>query len=239
MTLRAPLLSPDAVPNRFGWRHEGPGPQLIADDTPMDGELLPAAAFDHPALQRRPPYVPERLGLPTFSFALRKSCAGLAYEYRRDPEGIYERIMGKALVAEDGAALRWMLSGLQFPTQFVRLHTCGRLTIEELAYMARSAFGNRGAYRTWLNQWGRSPERALPSLPGSILLERPDELVGLDLRDMPPGDDRRIDRHGKTYVKLNGHIYRLPTHLLEPETPYLGLPGGENGARTRCRRVSQ
>ena len=224
MTLRAPLLSSDAVPNRFGWRHEGPGPQLIADDTPMDGELLPAAAFDHPALQRRPPYVPERLGLPTFSFALRKSCAGLAYEYRRDPEGIYERIMGKALVAEDGAALRWMLSGLQFPTQFVRLHTCGRLTIEELAYMARSAFGNRGAYRTWLNQWGRSPERALPSLPGSILLERPDELSDSTCATCrPETTDESTGTERPTSSSTGTSIGSLPTSS-SPKRPTWTFP---------------
>ena len=80
MKLRAPLVPADAVPNRFGWRHEGPGPQWPDVDDP-DEELLPAARFDHPALKRRPPYVPERQGVATFSFMMLKGCAGLAHRH--------------------------------------------------------------------------------------------------------------------------------------------------------------
>ena len=219
MTLRAPLLPPDAVPNRFGWRHEGAGPQLLDNDALQDDALLPPERFDHPNLKQRPPYVPERLGPPTFSFALRKSCAGLAYDYRRDPHSLYDRILTRTLVADDGPALRWMLSGLQFSTDFVRLHTSGRLTIEELAYVTREAFGDRAPYRTWLNQWGREPTRALPSLPAEIRLDHPNELVGLDVRDLEPDDDRRIAVGDTLYIKLNGHVYRISTELLDTAAP--------------------
>ena len=215
MTLRAPLLPADSVENRFGWLHEGPGPQLPAKGTPRDEKLLPAEAFDHPALKRRPPYVPERFARRTFAFAVKKSCAGLAHRYRRDPGELYDRIVSRTLAIGDRVALCWMTSGLQFSTDFVRLHTVGRLTIEELAYTVRFACGERTPYRTWLNQWGRDPNRPLPSFRDDFPLERPDELAGLDLRDIPPGDDRRIDVDGTSYFKLNAHLYWLPTALLE------------------------
>ena len=209
MKLRAPLVPVDAVPNRFGWHHEGPGPQW-PDDEETDEELLPAESFNHPALKRRPPYVPERQGTATFSFMVRKRCAGLAHRYRREPEELYRRIMRQALEKEDGAAIRWMISGLHRAEDFVRLHTMGRLSIEELAYMVRWAFGEEQTpYRRWLNQWGREPNRPLPSLPGTIKLETENDLIGLRIDDIPAGDDRRIDEDGCTYVKLNGHMYWL------------------------------
>ena len=219
MNLRAPLLPADAVENRFGWRHEGPGPQLPEKDAPRDDTLLPAEAFDHPALKRRPPYAPERLGLRNFTFTMQKACAGLNHHYRRDPKEVYARIVSRSLVPDDSPVLRWMTTGLQFSWLFVRLHAVGRLTIEELAYTVRFACGDQAPYRTWLNQWGRNPNRPLPSFRDDFPLERPDELVGLDARDIPPDDDRRIDVDGTTYLKLNGHMYWLPTHLLEAETP--------------------
>ena len=181
--------------------------------------LLPAEAFDHPSLKRRPPYVPEHFGPRTFAFALRKSCAGLDHRYRRDPNELYNRIISRTLDPDDGPALRWMTSGLQFSTDFVRLHTVGRLTIEELAYTVRFAYGDCAPYCTWLNQWGRNPNLPLPSFRDDFPLERPDELVGLDVRDIPPDDDHRIDVDDTTYLKLNGHMYWLPTHLLEAEKP--------------------
>ena len=222
MTLRAPLLPRGAPQNRFGWRHEGPGPQLLEPEALRDDRLLPAEAFDHPALERRPPYVPERLARRTFSFTLRKSCAGLAHRYRRDADDVYDRIISRTLDADDGPALRWMTSGLQFSSDFVRLHTVGRLTIAELAYLVRFAYGANAPYRTWLNQWARDPDRPMPTYRDDFELERPDELIGLDLRDLPPGDDRRLDIDDTTYFKLNAHIYWLPTTLLDRHRPRPG-----------------
>ena len=112
-----------------------------------------------------------------------------------------------------------MLSGLQFSTDFVRLHTTGRLTIEEMAYMTREAFGERAPYRTWLNQWGREPTRALPSLPAEVRLHHPNELIGLDVRDLETDDDRRIDVGDTLCIKLNGHVYRISTELLDTAAP--------------------
>ena len=170
MKLRAPHLPADTVPNRFGWRHEGPGPQWPDGGGATDEDLLPAESFNHPALKQRPPYVPERQGRTTFAFMVRKGCAGLAHLHRREPEALYHRIMQQALEDEDGAAIRWMISGLQWDEDFVRLHTMGRLSIEELAYMVRWTYGAKQApYRKWLNQWGREPHRPLPSAPGIVI----------------------------------------------------------------------
>ena len=128
-----------------------------------------------------------------FLFRIRKGCAGLAHRYRRDPDILYRRIMDKTLDDEDGPALRWMLSGFHRAEDFVRMHTRGRLTIEELAYLVRFAFGEDDTpYRCWLNQWGRDPQRPLPSLFGTIELDAPDELIGLDLDHIPVDDHRRI-----------------------------------------------
>ena len=61
MNVRWPLVPADSVPNRFGWRHEGPGPQWPETVDPSE-ELLPASHFDHPALKRRPLYLPNLHG---------------------------------------------------------------------------------------------------------------------------------------------------------------------------------
>ena len=207
MTQRFPLVPANAPANRFGWRHDGPGPQLDNDPN-ADKHLLPAERFDHPELKRRPPYVPERIGRGTFTFMVRKGCAGLAHHYRREPESLYRRVMHKSLNKEDGAALRWALSGFHHDKDFVRLHTKGRLTIEELAYLVRWAYGeDHTPYRSWLNQWGGDPQRPLPSLFDTIELETENDLIGLHIDDIPVGDDRRIDENGFTYIKLNGHMY--------------------------------
>ena len=204
MNLRAPMVPEDAVPNRFGWRHEGPGPQWPKRADPKE-ELLPSERFDHPALKRRPCYVPEREGIETFSFMLRKGCAGLAHRHRREPEPLYRRITRQTMRAKDVAAVRWMISALHTDEDFVRLHTMGRLSIEELAYVVRTAYGPaRAPFRAWLNQWAREPEKPLPSLPGTVMLRSEDELMGLRIDDIPAGDDRRIDEEGVTYLKLNG-----------------------------------
>ena len=209
MNVRWPLVPADSVPNRFGWRHEGPGPQWPETVDPSE-ELLPASRFDHPALKRRPLYVPQRVGVKTFSFMMRKGCAGLAHCYRREPEALYRRITELTLKEDDGVALRWMIAGLHHGEDFVGMHTMSRLTIQELAHLVRSAFTEKETpYRSWLNQWGREPDRPLPSLPGVIPLESEDDLTGLHIDDIPVGDDRRIDHDGITYLKLHGHRYWL------------------------------
>ena len=206
---RAPLIPAEAPENQFGWRHEGPGPQWPEDEGANE-VLLPQERFRHPALQRCPPYMPAHSAAKTFSFIVRKGCAGLAHQYRVDADALYERIQRLAVTPHDGPAVRWTISGLHSGAHFVRLHTLCRLTIEELAYLVRTAFGPRHApYRSWLNQWGRNPQRPLPTLPASVRLESEDDLEGLHIDDIRPGDDRRIDSHGMTYLKLNGHIYRL------------------------------
>ena len=206
---RAPLVPAYAPENQFGWRHEGPGPQWPEDDD-ADEPLLPQERFAHPALQRPPQYMPARNAAKTFWFIMHKGCAGLAHPYRVDAYALYERIQRLAMTPDDGPAVRWTLSGLHSGAHFVQLHTLCRFTIEELAYLVRTAFGPRHApYRDWLNQWGRDPERPLPTLPASIELESEDALEGLHIDDIAPGDDRRIDIEGTTYIKLNGHIYWL------------------------------
>ena len=128
----------------------------------------------------------------------------------REPEALYHRIMQQTLNDEDGAAIRWMISGLQWDENCVRLHTMGRLSIEELAYMGRWSYGAKQApCRKWLNQWGRKPDRPLPRAPGRIELETENERMELRLDEMPPGDEHRIDEDGCTYAKLNGHLYWL------------------------------
>ena len=92
MKLRAPHLPADTVPNRFGWRHEGPGPQWPDDEGETVEELFPAESFNHPALKRRPPYDAQRQGTAMLSFTVRKGCAGLAHGYHREPEKLYRRI---------------------------------------------------------------------------------------------------------------------------------------------------
>ena len=209
MNLRWPGIPADTPHNRFGWRHEGAGPQL--DDDPGAGEpLLDERRFDHPQLKKRPPYVPPAMARRSFAFKVRKGCAGLAHEYRKEPEGVYERIVARGLDAGDGTVIRWMIGGLRTDEDFVRLHTVCRLSIEELAYMVRFAFAKDSApYRTWLNQWAREPSRPMPSLPECIELKSGDELAGLHVDDIAPGDERRIDIAGTTYLKLNAHMYWL------------------------------
>ena len=127
--------------------------------------------------------------------------------------------MHKTLDEEDGAALRWMLSGLHHAEDFVRLHTMGRLTIEELAYLVRWAFGEKNTpYHSWLNQWGRDPQRPLPSLFATIELETANDLIGLHVDDIPAGDDRRIDEDGFTYIKPER------SHVLAESTQQTDLP---------------
>lgn len=76
--------------------------------------------------------------------------------------------------------------------------------------MMRWTYGSEHApFRRWRNQWGRDPERPLPSSPATIELESEKDLVGLSINDIAPGDDRRIDENGFTYVKLNGIMYWL------------------------------
>ena len=209
MTVRWPLVPADAAPNRFGWRHEGPGVQW-PEPSDTNEQLLPSEDFDHPELKRPPAYVPEHEGEATFDFMMLKGCAGLAHEFRRQPAELYARIKQQALERDDEPALRWMITGLRKDEDFVALHTMGRLSIQELAYLVRTAFGaERAPFRRWLNQWARDPHKPLPSLPGTIGLKSENDLVGLHIDDIPPGDDRRIDEDGITYLKIYGHMYWL------------------------------
>lgn len=209
MRVRWPLVPEDSVPNRFGWRHEGPGPQWPQTWDRAE-TLLPGECFDHETLKKPPQYVPERQGGKTFGFMLDKGCAGLAYECRTDAGGLHARIASRTMVESDTVPARWMLSGLQTDEDFVRLHTMGRLSIASLAYLVREAFGEtRAPWRQWLNQWGRDPGKPLPTLPGDVRLESADDLVGLHVDDIALDDERRIDESGITYVKLNGHLYWL------------------------------
>ena len=206
MKTRWPLIGAQTPQNRFGWQHEGPGPQADGVRDGADG-LLPEERFAHPNLRRRPPYVPIDIGKECLRFSIAKGTAGLAGEYRSAPEDLSRRVMNQELRESDLPAIRWWISGLHRIEDFVRLHTSGRLTIEEMAYMVRRAFGDKAPYRGWLNQWGREPERELPSLAACIKLESSEELVGMRIDDIGRSDSRRIDENGITYVKLNGHIY--------------------------------
>ena len=87
--------------------------------------------------------------------------------YRKEPEALYRRITELTLEEDDGVALRWMITGLHQDEDFVGMHTMSRLTIEELAHLVRSAFGEKQTpYRSWLNQWAREPDRPLPGPNG-------------------------------------------------------------------------
>ena len=146
---------------------------------------------------------------------IRKGCAGLRNEYRVSPEQAYRAMQSGEFSRTEEVAVRWALDGMR-PEEFGSLHSVGKLTIEELARMVRTLYPLEAPWRTWLNQWARDPDRAMPTEEDFTWeLEAPGELEDIDLREVKRGDERRIDEDGNTYVKLNGILYCIRTDRLE------------------------
>ena len=210
--LRYPHLPPECVSNRFGWRFDGAGRQLPRDADDDAPDLLPEDRFSDPRLKVRPPYVNDRMSRLHIDFLIGKGCAGLAHEYRESAEAVRQAMFAGEFSRRQATTIRWALDGMRHE-RFTSLHSIARLTIEELARMIRNLYpAPYRPWRSWLNQWAADPGRAMPTEEGaSWKLEEPDELIGIDLREISPEDERRIDEDGITYVKLNGIVYFMDT----------------------------
>ena len=212
---RYPHPPADSVSNRFDRRFDGAGRQLVQEELENDPELLPPERFTDERLRARPPYISERMCKAHIDLFIARGCAGLRNEYRVSPEQAYRAMQSGEFSRKEEVAVRWALDGMR-PEEFGSLHSVGRLTIEELARMVRILYPLEAPWRTWLNQWARDPDRAMPTEEDFTWeLEAPGELEDIDLREVKRGDERRIDENGTTYVKLNGILYSIRTDRLE------------------------
>lgn len=204
-----------SVSNRFDRRFDGAGRQLVQEELENDPELLPPERFADERLRARPPCISERMRKTHIDLFITKGCAGLRNEYRVSAEQAYRAMQSGEFSRKEEVAVRWALDGMR-PEEFGSLHSLGRLTIEELARMVRTLYPLEAPWRTWLNQWARDPDRAMPTEEDFTWeLEAPGELEDIDLREVKQGDERRIDEDGTTYVKLNGILYSIRTDRLE------------------------
>ena len=177
--------------------------------------LLPLERFDRPPLHRRPTNILAAAADDQMDLIVSKSCAGLRHDLRTTGARLRHAFIFGRFGRTERTALAWTVSGMRrflFPTW----HSLCALTLFELARGMRTLGPECGGYAKYLNQWGKAPEKALPSAAGWTLYLHDLNHIPQAAIDMDESDPRREDiaETGVSVLDLSGLRYALPTEAL-------------------------
>lgn len=181
--------------------------------------LLPLAQFDSHSLRRRPPHVTPALADGYLDLVLAKACAGLRPELRVGGADMRQAFMSGRFSSNASGCWAWAFPGLK-DRQIPELHAVCALTIYELARGMRAVFGEcAGGLASYLNQWARDPERAMPTCE-DLFIGCPINAAPSAALSMLPGHPGRPDRPADgacrpySVLRLGGLNYVLDTQQL-------------------------